>query len=163
MDKFDATAWTEKIRQYKTPLIVAGQGCTEIRLNGRALEDYALDLAEALGCPVAATGNAVRSMGKTERPVAVKKMWLVELFRYLEEDWQEPLTSGKPDLLLTIGLHPELLEGMAVGLEGVELIHLGPGAVADACLNMKAVPLGEWEQALGQLVRELGRPSAAAG
>lgn len=163
MDKFDARAWTERIRRYGTPMVVAGQGCGEIRLNGRALGDYALDVAEALACPVAATGNTVRSLREQGRAVRVKKMWLVELFRYLEEDWQEPLTAGKPDLLLTIGLHPELLEGMTAGLAGVDLVHLGPGAVADACLSMGAVPLDAWARDLGLLVRELARPPAAAG
>jgi len=163
VDKFDAKTWTEKIRRYRTPLVVAGQGCREIRLNGRGLGDYALDVAEALACPVAATGNAVRSLGEAGRGVRVKKMWLAELFRYLEEEWQEPLAAGKPDLLLTIGLHPELLEGLAAGLEGVELVHLGPGAVAGACLSVGAVPLDEWAQDLERLVRELARPSVAAG
>ena len=155
MDNFDAKTWTEKIRQHKTPLVVAGQGCSEIRLKGKPLSDYAVEMAETLGCPVAATGNAVLSMGEKERPVEVKKMWLAELFRYLEDDWQEPLSAEKPDLLLTIGFHPELLEGMAAGMDQVDMIHLGPGAVADASLNMEAVPLGEWAENLGELIREL--------
>ncbi len=163
MEQFDAKAWTEKIGQHKTPLLVAGQGCSEIRLNGKALGDYALDVAEAIGCPVAATGNAVLTLGKTERPVKVKKMWLAELFRFLEEDWQEPLTPERPDLLLTIGFRPEMIEGMAAGVEGIELIHLGPGAVAGAGLNMEEVPLGEWAKNLGELIGELARLSSSKG
>jgi CO dehydrogenase/acetyl-CoA synthase epsilon subunit len=163
VDNFDAKIWTEKIRQYKTPLVVAGQGCSEIRLNGKPLSDFAVDVAEKLGCPVAATGNAILSMGEAGSKVEVKKMWLAELFRYLEDDWQEPLTAEKPDLLLTIGFHPELLEGMAAGMEKVDMIHLGPGAVTDASLNMEAVPLGEWAENLGELIRELARLPSTKG
>ena len=79
-------------------------------------------------------------------------MWLAELFRYLEGDWQEPILQQRPDLLLLIGYRPEMVQGMAAGVQGVSIAHLGPGTLPGSDLTMEAVPIAEWKRRLDELV-----------
>ena len=91
MQTFDAQEWAKEIRRHKNPLVVAGEGCELISLDGKPLVAYAADLAEALSCPVAATGNIFLALQEQGRNVKTKKVWLAELFRYLQDGWEEPL------------------------------------------------------------------------
>lgn len=152
MQTFDARHWVQRIRQYKNPLVVAGDGCQRIRLDGRPLVAYAVDVAAALACPVAATGNTVLAVQQEAIKVKTKKMWLAELFRYLENDWKDPILEQKPDLLILIGYRPEMVKGMAAGLREVAVVHLGPGSLETADLTMQEVPLVEWKRRLDELV-----------
>ena len=79
MQTFDAQEWAKEIRKYKNPLVVAGEGCELISLDGKPLVAYAADLAEALSCPVAATGNIFLALQELGRKVKTKKVWLAEL------------------------------------------------------------------------------------
>jgi len=152
MQTFDARDWAQQIRQHKNPLVVAGEGCEQIRLDGKPLVAYAVELACALSCPVAATGNILLAVQEQEKTVKTKKMWLAELFRYLEEDWEDPLLEKRPDLLLLIGYRPEMVRGMAADLQEVSIAHLGPGALTSARLTMEETPLVEWKRRLDELV-----------
>ena len=152
MQAFDAQAWARKIREHKNPLIVAGEGCEQIRLDGKPLVAYAVELAGALACPLAATGNILLAVREQDKNVKTKKMWLAELFRYLEEGWEDPLLERRPDLLLLIGYRPEMVQGMAAGLREVSIAHLGPGALATAQLTMEETPLVDWKRRLDELV-----------
>jgi CO dehydrogenase/acetyl-CoA synthase epsilon subunit len=152
MRTFDAQKWAKKIRKHKNPLVVAGEGCELISLDGKPLVAYAADLAEALSCPVAATGNIVLALQEQGRNVKTKKMWLAELFRYLQEDWQEPLLEKRPDLLLLIGYRPGMVRGMVARTQDLSIAHLGPGELASAQLTMEETPLVEWKQRLDDLV-----------
>jgi CO dehydrogenase/acetyl-CoA synthase epsilon subunit len=152
MQTFDAQNWAQQIREHKSPLVVAGEGCEQIRLDGKPLVAYAVELAGALSCPVAATGNTLLAVQEQDEAVMTKKMWLAELFRYLEEDWEDPLFEKRPDLLLLIGYRPEMVQGMAAGLQGVSVAHLGPGALPSARLTMEETPLVEWKHRLDELV-----------
>ncbi len=154
MKKFNAQQWTEYIKQYKNPLIVAGEGCDQIPLNGKVLVEYAVDLAGKLDCPIAATGNVILSVKKQDG-IKAKKMWLAELFRYLEEEWEEPFLEERPDLLLFIGYRPDQLKGMAAGAKEIGIANLGPGKLASAQLNMGEIPLAEWKQNLDELIQAL--------
>ena len=86
MQTFDAQCWAQEIREHKNPLVVAGEGCEQISLEGKPLAAYAVELAEALSCPVAATGNVILSIQEQAGKVKSKKVWLAELFRSLEDD-----------------------------------------------------------------------------
>jgi len=152
MQAFDAQNWVRKIREHRNPLVVAGQGCRRIRLDGKPLAVYAIDLAEALACPLAATGNVLLSVQERATKIKTKKMWLAEVFRYLEEDWQDPLLENRPDLLLLIGYRPEMVQGMVAGLQGISVAHLGPGELATAQLTMEEIPLPEWKRRLDELL-----------
>ena len=48
MQTFDAQDWAQEIRKHKNPLVVAGDGCERISLDGKPLVAYATELAEAL-------------------------------------------------------------------------------------------------------------------
>jgi CO dehydrogenase/acetyl-CoA synthase epsilon subunit len=153
MQTFDARHWVQRIRQYKNPLVVAGDGCERIRLDGRPLVAYAVEVAVALSCPVAATGNIVLAVQEQAAArVKAQKMWLAELFRYLQDDWKDPILGQRPDLLLLIGYRPEMVRGMAAGLRQVSVVHLGPGSLETADLTMQEIPLVEWKRRLDELV-----------
>ncbi len=152
METFNVLEWVQRIRKHKNPLVVAGEGCGQITLDGEPLVAYAAALAEALSCPVAATGNTLKTLREQGSKVSAKKMWLAELFRYLEGDWREPILRERPDLLILIGYRPEMVQGVAAGAQGVSIAHLGPGALAEADLTMEAVPLAEWKRRLDELV-----------
>ncbi len=156
MADFDAKKWAEVIRQHKNPLIVAGEGCGNIPLPDKGLLDYAVALAGKLSCPVAATGNTVSAVKKISPDLKTKKVFLAELFRYLNAaQWQEPLLEERPDLVVLIGYRGQMVQGMAAGLKEVKVAHLGPGEVPAASLSMGEIPLEEWARNLDALVAAL--------
>ena len=158
MSRFDARQWARTLREHANPLVVAGDGCERISLEGMPLLKVAVDLAGRLGAPVAATGNTLPAVRAMDGRLRAKKMWLAELHRFLEEKWEEPLLQERPDLLVTVGYRPELLQGLAAGVRDLHVVHLGPGRLAPALLSMDEVPLAEWKQNLESLLRALERP-----
>jgi len=152
MQTFDAQEWAKTIRKHKNPLVVAGEGCELISLDGKPLVAYAAELAEALSCPVAATGNIFLALQEQGRKVKTKKVWLAELFRYLQDGWEEPLLEERPDLLLLIGYRPEMVQGMVARTQDMSIAHLGPGELASAQLTMDEIPLVEWKRRLDELI-----------
>ena len=155
MAKFNAQRWARYIRRHKNPLVVAGQGCARLSLNGKNLVDYAVAVAEKLNCPVAATGNVLPVVKSLSGRVKSKKMWLAELFRYLEGKWAEPLLEKRPDLLLLVGYPPWQVQGLVAGARAIHVAHLGPGNLASAQLSMEEIPLAEWKRDLDNLVDAL--------
>ncbi|MFC1823804.1 hypothetical protein ACFL9T_13930 [Thermodesulfobacteriota bacterium] len=154
MPTFNAAKFAEYIRGHKNPVVVAGGGCDRIRLDGKLLVDYAAEVARKLGCPVAATGNTVLAIKKDET-IKTKKMWLAELFRYLQDKWAEPLLDNRPDLLVLIGYRPEAIDGMISGLKRVHTVHLGPGKALSANKSVAALPFSQWKENLDDLIRAL--------
>ena len=155
MANFDAQEWAKNIQQHKNPLIVAGEGCTQIPLPDKSLINTVISLSERLSCPIAATGNTIVAIKEANESVNAKKMWLAELFRYLEGDWSESLTSERPDLLLMIGYPPQMIKGMSAGAKDITIAHLGPGNLSKASMSMGEVPIQEWEQNLDALLNAL--------
>ncbi len=154
MAKFDAKKISEYIKKSKQPLLVTGNGCDTIQLNGKKLVDYAVRIAEKLNCPVAATGNTVLSFKKNDN-IKVKKMWLAEIFRYLEDGWEDPLVEKKPDMLIMMGYKPEMIEGMVAGTAKIKTVFLGPGKLCSAKKSTGEVPMKEWKQNLEELINAL--------
>jgi CO dehydrogenase/acetyl-CoA synthase epsilon subunit len=155
MPTFDAQIWTRRIREHRNPLLAAGEDCKRIVLQGRPLVDYAVDIAAKLGCPVAATGNLLPAVKERNAGLKAKKMWLAEIFRYLEDDWAEPLLADRPDLLILIGYRPAMVQGLAAGARGVHLVHLGPGRLPAAHLSVEETTLEEWKRQLDDLLKAL--------
>lgn len=154
MAKFDASSWVRYIKSHKNQLVVAGEGCEHIYLEGRRLSDYAVEVATKLSCPIAATGNTFLTVTRHEG-VKAKKMWLAELFRYLEGKWEDAVLERRPDLLVLIGYRPDILNGMVSGARGIHTVFLGPGRLAAAHRTMDEVPLAEWRRGLDELIRAL--------
>ena len=154
MAKFDAKKISEYIKRSKQPLLVTGSGCDNIQLNGKKLVDYAVQIAEKLKCPVAATGNTVLTFNKNDK-LKVKKMWLAEIFRYLEDGWEDPLLEKKPDMLILIGYHPDMVNGMVSNTAKIKTVFLGPGRLCTANKSTNEVPIKEWKQNLEELVKAL--------
>ncbi len=156
MANFEAKKWAERIRQYKNPLVVAGDVCEQVSLQEKGLLEYAVALADKLSCPVAATGNTVPAVKKLNDTLKTKKVFLAEMICYLKaEKWQEPLLEERPDLVLLIGYRGKMVQGMVAGLDKVEVAHLGPGEVPAAQLSMGEIPLAEWGNNLEALIGAL--------
>ena len=154
MPTFNAAKFAGYIRRHKNPVVVAGDGCDHIRLDGKLLVYYAAEVARKLGCPVAATGNTVLAF-KKEEAIKTKKMWLAELFRYLQDKWTEPLLENRPDLLVLIGYRPEAIDGMISGIKRVHTVHLGPGKALSANKSVAALSFSQWKENLDDLIRAL--------
>ena len=154
MARFDAQKWAKYMKKHTNPLVVAGDGCDRILLDGTRLAEYAAHVAAKLACPVAATGNTFLGF-KHHEGIQVKKIWLAELFRYLQDDWAEPLLARRPDLLVLIGYRPEMVNGMVTSLKGIHTVHLGPGNLSAADRTMGEGTLDEWKQNLDELIRSL--------
>ena len=154
MAKFDAKKISEYIKKSKQPLLVTGSGCDNIQLNGKKLIDYAVQIAEKLNCPVAATGNTVLTFNKNNK-LKVKKMWLAEIFRYLEDGWEDPLLAKKPDILILIGYNPEMIDGMVGNTAKIKTVFLGPGRLCSANKSTGEVTMKEWKQNLEELIKAL--------
>lgn len=155
MDRFDAREWATFIRRHRNPLVCAGQGCLEIDLGAKKLLAYVQDVASKLGCPIAATGNVQASLDGAGKTVRSKKMWLSELFCYLQGNWQEPLLENRPDLVVLAGYSPWMVRGMVEGVRGVSFVHLGPGKLEGADRTVGEEPMKEWKEALDRLVEAL--------
>jgi len=155
MDGFDASEWAAFIRRHENPLVCVGQGCLEIELEGKKLFTYAREVALKLDCPIAATGNVQASLAKTGEKVRSKKMWLAELFCYLQGTWREPLLEKGPDLVILAGYPPWMVRGMVDGVRAVSFVHLGPGRLENASRTIGEAPLLEWKRALDLLVEAL--------
>lgn len=155
MDGFDAREWATFIRRHQNPLVCAGQGCLEIELGGKKLLAYAEEVASKLGCPIASTGNVQASLRSAGERVRSKKMWLAELFCYLQGEWQDPLLEKRPDLVVLVGYSPWMVCGMVKGVRGVSFVHLGPGRLVVADRTVGEWPSGEWKGELDRLVEVL--------
>ncbi len=154
MAKFDAQKWVEYIKKHKNPVLVTGDGCDNISLNGKKLVEYAAEIAKKLDCPVAATGNTVLYLKKNDE-LNIKKMWLAELFRYLDEDWVDNLSESRPDLLILIGYHPRIVDGMVSNARRIHTVFLGPGKLSSANRSTDEVPLKDWKSNLENFINAL--------
>ncbi len=139
------------LRKHDFPLVVAGDGCDRIVLDGTGLFEYAGRVATELKCPIAATGTTIVRL-RNYQGIIVKKMWLAELFRFLEEGWRDPLLGRAPDLLVLIGYQPYVVEGLIASVRGIHTVHLGPGSVDTADRSLKETSLKEWKKSLDELV-----------
>lgn len=155
MDGFDAKEWATFMRGHQNPLVCAGQGCLEIDLGGKKLLEYAREVASRLKCPIAATGNVQAFLGSDGQEGRSKKMWLAEVFGYLQGNWQEPLLEKRPDLVVLAGYPPWMVRGLVEGVRGVSFVHLGPGRLENAHRSVGEAPFGQWKQALERLVEAL--------
>lgn len=155
MDGFDAREWATFIRRHQNPLVCAGQGCLEIELGGKKLVAYIQEVASKLCCPIAATGNVQAFLLSAGERLRSKKMWLTEVFCYLQGNWQEPLLEKRPDLVVLAGYSPWMVRGMVEGVRGVSFVHLGPGRLENAHRSVGEAPFMEWKQALERLVEAL--------
>ncbi len=154
MAKFNAITTAEYIKKHKQPILVTGDGCDNIELGGKLLIEYAAQIAEKMKCPVAATGNTVLALQKKDG-LKVKKMWLAEMFRYLEDDWADSISERRPDLLVFIGYHPSLLEGMVSNAHRIHTVFLGPGKLSTANRSTEEVTLNDWKSNLEDLANAL--------
>ena len=153
MAKFNAQKCVDYIKKHKQPILVTGDGCDTIELDGKKLAEYAVQIAEKVKCPVAATGNTVLTLNKDG--LNVKKMWLAELFRYLEDKWEDSISENRPDLLILIGYKPNILEGMVSNAHRIHTVFLGPGKLSTANRSTDEVTLKNWKQNLDDLVNAL--------
>lgn len=160
---------SEYLKSKKNILVLSGELCNSLELDGRKLIDYAAQIALKLDAPVAATGNTVK--GLKERGIyKTKKMWISELVEFMRQPWRVeymrredleqkklvPLMTERPDLLLLIGYDPRVSDWFISGLGDIETVALTPTPVERAthCLP-NTTSLRQWRNLLDQLVDNL--------
>src|SRR4030042_3946633 len=91
----------------KKVVIVAGELCNKIEFDGKRLLDYAVEISNKLGDPLAGAGNTPIAL-KEQGAKSVRKMWAIELMNYMRWPWEQekehhPIMNKKPEVLLLIG------------------------------------------------------------
>ena len=135
-------------------LLLAGSLCDEVDFNGKKLLDYAAQIANKIGVPIAATGNTTK--GLRERSVErVKKMWVAEVLEYLRYPWQDPVIEHRPEVLVFIGYSPAVAQRLVSAVQDTDCIVLGDQYIEGALYCLPDASLGQWQQNLEQLLQAL--------
>lgn len=159
----------EYLKSKENILLLAGELCNTLELDGKKPIDYAAEIARKLDIAVAATGNTV--MGLKERGIyKTKKMWLSEMLEYMRRPWREeymrredlaekklvPLMTERPDLLVLMGYDPRVSDWFISGLKDIETVALTPTPVERAtCCLPSTSSLRQWQKLLDELVENL--------
>ena len=139
----------------KKVLLMAGQLCEEIDFGGNKLLDYAVEISNKIGAPIAATGNTPLSL-KAKGVKSVRKMWAAEVVNYMRWPWEDPVIDGKPEVLVLIGYGPVAAHGLASAVRDGETMALGNTYVKGATYSLPdSTSLGKWRQSLEEMVQAL--------
>ncbi|RLG38475.1 MAG: hypothetical protein DRN91_02585 [Candidatus Alkanophagales archaeon] len=134
-------------------LVMSGQLCEKLELDGKPLLDYAVELANKLDAAVAATGNTVNAVrGKVK---ATKKMWAAEIPIYLKYNWKEPFE--RPEVLVLIGYTPDAARALVTTMSGVvETVVLDSVEVPEATASLNTMTIDKWKESLEEIIKNLG-------
>ncbi len=142
------------LKEKERILIMAGDLCSRLEINGKPLGDYVVILSKKTGAPVAATGNSIGDLTKTG--IVTKKMWAAEIVNYLHRSWQEDISVKKPQVLVLIGYNPEIARRLIGAAHGVvETIFLGTKSLAEATLSLPDSKLEELGTRLEEILNDL--------
>lgn len=139
--------------QKKNVLLLAGDLCTKIELDGKSLLDHAAEIARAMGAPVAATGNT--PFGFKDKGVKYKKMYASEVVNYLRGPWEDDIIDQRPEVLVFIGYNKEVARRLISTVRDAETVNLSEQYVAEATYSLPNASLSEWQKSLQELVQAL--------
>lgn len=142
------------LKAKKNVLVLTGSLCDEVDFNGRKLLDYAAEVAQKIGAPIAATGNTIR--GLSEKGAKAKKMWAMEVINYLRYPWQDSVTERKPEALVFIGYSPAVVQSLVSMMPDTDSVVLGNTYVAGATYSFPDASLRQWQKNLEQLIQAIG-------
>ena len=142
------------LRSKKNVLILTGSLCDDLDLNGKQLFDYAIEVADKIGAPIAATGNTVNAL-REKGARAVKKMWASEVINYLRYPWQDSVIENKPEALVFIGYSPVVAQSLVSMMKDTDSVVLGNTYMAGATYSLPDASLRQWQENLEQLIQAL--------
>jgi len=142
------------LREDKNKLLLTGALCDILEVGEKKLVEYAAELAELAGIPVAATGNTIVAL--KERGVATRKTFagdMINLMRFPK--WEDPITPEKPETLIFIGYYPSFMNMMLSSLGGTKTVSLDNVALDEATLSPPNLNLDDWAKFLEDVIAEL--------
>jgi len=96
------------IKRAQRPLFVFGPFALNLRLNGRCVIGYGVDIAKALGCATVATGH-VKAKLLEENLIPDSEWDIVEIINHLKDrNWKGVRGEGNHDLVIFLGIRPDL-------------------------------------------------------
>ena len=138
----------------KKTLLFTGALCDTLEIGGKKLLEYAAEIAESAGIPVAATGNTVA--GLVKKDITTKKVFAMDIINYMRaEKWEEPLFKEKPETLAFIGYYPSFLNMMLTALKDTKTVTLDNVALEEATLSPPDLNLDDWAKFLDDVIGEL--------
>lgn len=145
---------TRFLKDREDILIMAGDLCSRLMVNGKVLWEYVVGLSKKARAPVAATGNSIGDL--RERDIVVKKMWSAEILNYLHGSWQEDILAEKPKVLVLIGYNPEVARRLIGAARGVvDTVFLGTKFMDEATFSLPDSNLREFVMGLEEIIKGL--------
>jgi len=146
----------------KRVVIVAGELCNEIEFDGKRLLDYAVEISNKLGAPIAAAGNIAIPL-REKGAKSVSKMWAIELMNFVRWPWEKEkehpqVMDEKPQVLLFIGYSAPIAQSLVSTTkeEDCATMVLGSKYVEGASYSFPdSSSFKQWEQNLKEFVESL--------
>ncbi|MBI4621490.1 MAG: hypothetical protein HY739_15250 [Desulfobacterales bacterium] len=142
------------LKEDKNILLLTGALCDTLEIGGKRLVEYAGEIAELAGIPVAATGNTIASLVK--RNIKTKKMFAGDVINYMRvEKWEDPIAPERPETLVFIGYYPQFLNMMLTSLGDNKTVSLDNVAIGEATISLPDLNLDDWAKFLDNVIGEL--------
>jgi CO dehydrogenase/acetyl-CoA synthase epsilon subunit len=146
----------------KRVVIVAGELCNEIEFDGKRLLDYAVEISNKLGAPIAAAGNTAIPL-REKGAKSVSKMWAIELMNFVRWPWEKEkehpqMMDEKPQVLLFIGYSAPVAQSLVSTTKDKDCatMVLGSKYVEGASYSFPdSSSFKQWEQNLKEFVESL--------
>jgi len=140
----------------KRVLIMAGDLCDKLDVDGKSLLDYVAEMSKKTNAPIAATGNTVT--GLRQRGIDVKKAWAIEMANFAHRDWHHPIMEKKPQIMVLVGYSPMFASNLVSVVKGVETVVLGDRYVDAATYSLPDKDSYKaWRKEMDDLVAALGK------
>ncbi|HID17164.1 TPA: CO dehydrogenase/acetyl-CoA synthase complex subunit epsilon [Candidatus Bathyarchaeota archaeon] len=145
------------IRRAKRPILIVGHRASEEVLDQAKLVDYAAEVAEAGGIPVASSGSSFTELKK--RGIQVSLMSAVEAAgRLVDPSWKGLNGLGPHDLALFMGL-PYYVEWVILSgikhFSNVKTMSLSRFYQPHASWSFSNLNLEEWSKSLKAIIKGL--------
>lgn len=147
----------------KRIVVVAGELCNEVEFDGTKLLDYAVEISNKLGAPIAAAGNTPIPL-REKGAKSVTKMWAIELTNLMRWPWEKEkehpkIADEKPEVLLFIGYSAPVAQSLVSTTkeEDCATVVLGSKYIEGATYSFPdSSSFKQWEQNLKEFVTSVG-------
>ena len=142
------------LKEDKNILLLTGALCDNLEVGEKKLIEYAAQIAELAGIPVAATGNTIAAL--VERDIKTKKVFAYNVINYMRaEKWEDPITPERPETLVFIGYYPSFMNMMITTLKAKKTICLDNVALEEVTLSPPDMNIDDWAKFLDEIINEL--------
>ncbi|HEY3273497.1 MAG TPA: CO dehydrogenase/acetyl-CoA synthase complex subunit epsilon [Methanocella sp.] len=144
------------IKRAKRPVLIVGHLSAETTLADRTLIDYLIDLANARGIPIIATGHTNMALVKRGYTQATIMTAVDAGKRLTDPQWAGPDGKGPHDLAMFAGLpyymEWTILSGLKHFAPQVRTVTLDNVYQPHASFSFANIPAGEWQKNLDALI-----------